>query len=125
MSDISVQYRQARLLPADVCTSNYRKQGRNKNAVRISVGCPSNFDGPAVEEVIPPDYLVRGWQDGSVTKGEYLRVYRRQLEDMPLEKVMKKLLGKVALCFCSEHVFCHRFILADFLREHGYTVVEI
>lgn len=117
--------RQARLLEADVCTSNYRKQGRNRNAVRISVGRPADFEGSSYEPLIPPEWLVNGYKTGTVKRGEYLRVYREQLGRLSPRRIVDDLHDKVVLCYCPEGSFCHRFVFADWLRENGYSVVEI
>ena len=59
------------------------------------------------------------------SKEEYEKRYREEvLEKLKPEFVHWIHKGKMFLCYEAPGKFCHRHILADWLREAGYTVEE-
>lgn len=57
---------------------------------------------------------------------DYTDYYLAILESIGIERILQELEeGDVLLCWCNKNDFCHRQLLAIFLRSHGITVIEL
>lgn len=85
--------------------------------------------------LVPKWELVEKWnrvknsknsKEKQKVKEEYTKLYRKQLDELGIERILMTLEdGDVLLCWCGKDQFCHRYILADYLREHGVEVEEL
>lgn len=105
-------------------TSNFAKSWNNPSAWAISQGIPKGYKGKRFEALAPPWALVRGQY---ISHNEYKTIYQEKiLNNLDPHKVVKILGdGAIMLCWESADKFCHRFIVADWLRVAGYYVDEI
>lgn len=105
-------------------TSNYAKSGADPKAVSISQGVPKSFKGRVLKSLAPPWIFVR---DRTSSKKEWTKLYHETvLDKLDLEKIVNYLKdGAVLLCWESADKFCHRFIVADWLKKAGHEVEEI
>ena len=106
-------------------TSYFAKSGKLENAVSIAVGTPKFFAGPSFKPLMPPWPLVNGYKNGSISEAEYEEEYKKTvLEKLDAAIIGRELDGKTLLCWEKSGVFCHRHIVASWLRERGYEVEE-
>ena len=94
--------------------------------ISIARYSPKWFDGLQFKLVAPTSYML----SESCTHEEYLQKYDAILKGLDVRRVVDQLAqwskGRdVALC-CYEKPgdFCHRHLLADWLKENGYEVEE-
>lgn len=114
-------------------TSYFAKSGNNPRAVAISNGTKGFDRIRKCEALIPPWWLVDQLKRKETTAEEFTRIYRAQLDKLN-PRLIAAQLGDEAILLCWEKPgdFCHRRIVADWLKETmdmnvpeiGYTPVE-
>lgn len=116
-----------------VYTSNYsnRKIPRHFIKVRISVSVPPGVKPDTEWMTVAPDYetLLRPYKEGLIGNAEYTRRYLAQL-DRNRERIVEEFRrltaahGTVVLqCWCGKGRFCHRRLLAAWLRKQGFDEI--
>jgi len=88
----------------------------------------SNFSALA-----PSEELLKWWKSLSSevrekadTKQHYANIYREQiLNKLNPAEIAQVLEGKTLLCFEKSEDFCHRHIVAKWLREAGFECEEL
>lgn len=77
-----------------------------------------------MEELAPTPhmmYVAKTLKD----RDEYIRLYNAHLNTLdPLEVVTKIGHNGIIFCYETSHDFCHRQLVAEWLRSHGFNVVE-
>jgi len=105
-------------------TSNYRKSGKEKNAIAISRGVPEFFSGETYEKLFPTWDMVKNTK--GLTDEEWEKEYReRILSKLDPVQTAKELDGKILLCWEGEGKACHRHYVAKWLKEIGVDVSEV
>jgi hypothetical protein len=108
-------------------TSNFFSyNGRIDEAVSIARSAPYGFLGDRFEALMPSWDLLNAYKRGVVNDAGYSVVFKAQLAKLDAHEVYAALDGKTLLCW--EHVpkFCHRHLVAQWLRsELGVRVVEL
>lgn len=105
-----------------VSTSYLAIDGSNPKAILIANGCPSWYKGKHCKLLAPR------WEDVDHYKktGDrepLIRNYVAKLNKLGVGVVTSCIEdGAVLICYEKTGDFCHRHILADWLREHGVTV---
>ena len=101
-------------------TSNFRISGKNPNAVAISAGVPGWFRGRRCWTLTPPWRIVRGPREDAE------RWWLERLAALDPHQVAREL-GDHAILLCWEDPgkFCHRHLVANWLRKSGFEVSEI
>ena len=109
-----------------VYTSYFAIQCENPKAKAVCAIPPKFFHGPNIKEFAPSEVLLRELKSGYIDKQEYFSLYRKKLNKLKPTNI-KKLIhsGDVFLCWEKDYDNCHRHVLAEFLREHGYDVEEV
>ena len=87
------------------------------------------IDDDILSSVVPPRLLVGKYKAGKVTPEKYRDVYMMQLHASK-KRVLEAAeffdsINAVLLCYERPDEFCHRQLLAEFLREEGYDVKEM
>ena len=102
-------------------TSNFRKSGRDPASVAISLGVPKWYHKRHYLHLAPAADMVH-----MTDEGEYRRRFARILEKLDVQEVARQL-GReaVLLCWEKEGEFCHRHLVADWLRAAGHEVEEV
>ena len=110
-------------------TSSFKKAVDNPNAVSIARSYPYWF--PMKREyrmLAPPGDLLWAFKSGDIDEAIYMEKYHRMILDkMNAQKVYAELGENAVLC-CWEAAgrFCHRRIVADWLKEKlGVEVPEL
>lgn len=107
---------------------SYFAKYKGNNGVSIARSQPMKNGVPyhrELNEFRPPAWLLSGFKDGSITEQEFRHYYRNiVLNGFNATRWGKNLQGKVLLCWEKTGDFCHRNIVADWLRKAGYEVKE-
>lgn len=107
-------------------TSYFARSCNHPNALSISCSVPKWYNGRQNKLVAPSWELVNGIKSGTITREEYTKTYLAKLNRLGIDKVISTLQdGDVLLCWEASGDFCHRHILAEWLRQYGHTVTEI
>ena len=100
--------------------------------ISISRWC-SFWKGPTFKELAPSERLITWWkslpktiQDLSESQARYEQVYLEEtLSRLSPAEIAWKLDGMVLLCFEKPQDFCHRHIVAKWLRAAGFGCEEL
>lgn len=95
-------------------------------AVSIARWKPKWFHGREYLALAPPPQLLDAWKNGYVTEEQYTEVYRKEvLSRLSAADVVADLPeGAYLLCYEKPGDFCHRHLVAEWLRENGYECEE-
>jgi hypothetical protein len=114
-----------------IATCSYRAWTEEMGVpIRTSVGAPRSFPAPLVEW---PTVYPWGTYNLDLDEATFRRKYRHQLH-RTTPKVLAELqelregydAPLVLLCFEPAGMFCHRMLLAEWLREHlGQEIPEL
>lgn len=116
-----------------VYTSNYfnRRIPLHFFKVRISLSVPPGVKPDGQWLSVAPDWegLLKPYKEGLISDFEYTRRYLAYL-DGNREKITEEFRQITAehgtvvlLCWCGKGRFCHRRILADWLRQQGFDEI--
>jgi uncharacterized protein (DUF488 family) len=106
-----------------IFTSNFAKSGRDPKAVSIARLSPTWFSGRRYSALAPSWDIIKG----KLTAVEFERLYYQKILLMlqPQEVVLQLGEGAILLCWEKAEDFCHRQIVAKWLRENGAEVEEL
>lgn len=99
--------------------------------LKFSVARKKIGDIPQLTELLPSESLLYGFKQGGISDEQYKKLYVRQLNNSYRTKRLHKVLedlpdGALLLCFEKSSSFCHRHILADYLRtEFDIDIKEL
>ena len=111
---------------------NSKKYGNLKDrAISIARG-NKYWDGEVYPPLFPTWDIILRAHNNTITKEEYERVYRKEvLDKLDPAKVYADLDGKILLCYEKTAdieagtSFCHRYMVAQWLTEHGFEAKEL
>ena len=105
-----------------IFTSNFEIAGRLAQAVAISRGIPRGWQGRRCKALAPPRDLIK-----IMEPERFIPLYRAQVLDLlePM-KMIRDLGGDnfIMLCFEPPGEFCHRRVVAAWMRKHTGVLVE-
>ena len=113
--------------------TSYFAKFKGNNGVSISRGAKW-WDGEKYIKLAPPAELLSWWKFNSQGTSKDLKekwaafaqIYREQvLNKLDVHAVARDLEGKVLLCFEKTKDYCHRHLVAEWLRENGYECEEL
>jgi len=114
--------------------NKYKAARKGIKLIQVSRYAPEyiKLDGSALL-LAPSAKLLKDFKEGLVSEEEYTKIYTEQLNNFTpkaLKDIESKLDECVLLCYeCyvseSGHDFCHRHILADFLRSKNIKIKEM
>lgn len=108
--------------------TSYFAKYRGENGVSIARTQPTKNGEPyypEMELLSPPKWLLQDYKSGDVTEQEFKHYYHNLvLRGLSPVAIGKALEGLVMLCWEKPGDFCHRHIVADWLRKAGYEVKE-
>jgi len=104
----------------NVFTSNFKSHGRSEHAVAVSCGVPRWFRGRRMPALAPERKMI------SEPEETYRPYYAGLLAALDVHAIAAELGdGAILLCWEKPGEFCHRQMIADWLRAAGHTVTEI
>lgn len=105
--------------------NKYEKDGLT--CIGISGRAPSFFKGLMYSDFAPRWEMFKRWKEGKITNEGYIKEYLEYLNTLNKEKIKEdfnNLDNIILLCYEKEG-FCHRHILARWLKENfEYNVGE-
>ena len=116
-----------------IYTSYFSSKKYNKEKA-ISISRWNKFwDGPVYPLLAPSETLLFWWKDLpeharqlEECKKQYTDAYYKEtLAQLNPHWVAQALEGKVLLCYEKSEDFCHRHLVAEWLRSYGYEVKEL
>jgi hypothetical protein len=105
-----------------IFTSNFKIAGRLPQAVAISRGIPRGWQGRRCKALAPPRDLIK-----IMEPERFIALYRAQvLDKLDPMQVIQDLGGDnfIMLCFEPPGEFCHRRVVAAWMRKHTGVLVE-
>ena len=113
-----------------VCTTasgklRKKRMYQHPEAVQISRTTRVNV-GRAYPDLYPARRLLNDYLDGTITDEQYTEEYNKQLAALDPQKVLADL-GEAAVLMCHEAKgkFCHRHLVAAWLRAAGVECEEL
>lgn len=106
--------------------ANHRNFPKNKRLISISRFTPKWFkeDYNALE-LAPSSKLLKDYKDGLIDEAGYDKRYKEEtLSKLDPKEIAKKYKDSIFLCYESDD-FCHRHIVADWLRDNGENIEEV
>jgi hypothetical protein len=124
----------------------------NKNDVCIAISrkVPEVFEGERIQELAPSKELLLSYKCGDIDSNEYTKIFQEQVIDKfhhidefleliyrELPKQVKKLgkekydfayteqINVILICYEPTGEFCHRHLLADYLKTKGIKCKEL
>lgn len=116
-----------------IYTSYFSSKKYNKEK-GISISRWNKFwDGDKYPLLYPSENLLSWWKDLperarqlEECKEQYTKAYYKEtLESLNPHWIAQALEGKVLLCYEKSEDFCHRHLVAAWLRSYGYEVEEL
>jgi hypothetical protein len=105
--------------------AKFRPEGTTPKAFSIANTSPKGWKGEGTIKELTPQKLVWDLKDKIINKDGYRTRYFVKLEKLDDDGYdWFQLNNKILVCWEKEG-FCHRFILAEFLREKGFKVEEL
>lgn len=105
--------------------ANVKKLDTYRNLVSIARKTPPGFPGRIFLQLAPPEELL--WRTkNSGDYNSYIEEYYEMLYELDVHKIAKELgPDAVLVCYEGKDKFCHRHLVAMWLSDAGYSVVEI
>ena len=103
------------------------KKYQSAGLIPISIAriTPEWFKGQELKELAPSRDLLRRYKAGKLTEDSYKTEYFHQLDQVKWKKVLKDLEDNtILLCYEKTGTFCHRHLLAEYLKDAGYDIKE-
>lgn len=102
------------------------KKWRDKKAVSIARYTPKGIVVDGYPVLYPPADLLWAYKQGQINQEQYAEWYTKAvLNKINSEVVANDLCDKVMLCYEKSDSFCHRHIVAQWLRYNGYECEEL
>lgn len=99
----------------------------NKTLKLISISRTSPYGiklNGSVPILAPSSDLLSDYKSGLVSQLEYKERYLNQLKRIDLKSIENKLQNCILLCYECSSDFCHRHILAEYLRNNQIKIKE-
>ena len=107
-------------------TSSFWRVTPGASQVCIARIPPKSFHGRCLPCLAPSAELLSAYRNHFVREKGYTKRFNRQLNALNFSDVIKHLHdGDVLLCYEAPGQFCHRHLVAAWLRKHGVTVEEL
>jgi len=110
-----------------IYTGYYGRDGTKSNCVGISAYVPNYLPNVIHVPILAPSLsLVYQINNLQISEEEYKQQFLQLLleRNIPWDLLGNELDGKILCCFEKEG-FCHRFIVAEQFRKHGFIVEEL
>lgn len=76
-------------------------------------------------DLAPKEDILIKYKNKEMTKEEYIKEFNKILSRISLKKLTKELDDSVLLCTCKLGTFCHRHLIAEYLRSKKIPIMEL
>lgn len=106
-------------------TSNYKKHAKDPRAVSIAGRAPDNYKGRQYKKLAPKIWFFKKYKKDGNEK-YYIKHYYKEVLDALNPYEVYQDLGEDAILLCWEPPgkFCHRHIVAEWLRDKIGIIIE-
>lgn len=102
------------------------KKWKDKEAISIARYAPKGITVNGYPALYPPADLLWAYKQGQINQEQYTEWYTREvLDKLDPDVVARDLNGKVMLCYEKSGSFCHRYIIAEWLRDNQHQCEEL
>lgn len=105
--------------------ANHRNYPVGYYPVCISRYPPKGFRGSRILELAPSADLLMDYKGGQCNDEQYIERFNLQLERLDVHEIAADVEKCVMLCYEKPGDFCHRHLVAKWLKEAGYQVEEL
>lgn len=105
--------------------ANWRNWPSGMIPISISAYPPKNSKIKTEMRLAPPTSLLKSFKSEGMSKEEYTKEYLLVLARYSPKLVGEYLTDHVVLCYEKSGDFCHRNILAEWLKDAGFDVAEV
>ena len=113
----------------DSIYTSYFGNGKNfpneLTPISIARYSPKGISYKTCSGLTPSAELLKGYKDKSISEEEYTKQFNRQLSNLDANAYGKGLRGHVLVCYEKVGDFCHRNLVAAWLKRAGYYVYEL
>lgn len=112
-------------------TSYFARLKEVKNPISICGRAPEWYQGPQYKLLAPKLWFFQLYKEGTINSEDYTEAYNIEvLGELDPHKVYKALFSAydeepTLLCYEKPGDFCHRHLVAAWLREAGYDIKEL
>lgn len=108
--------------------TGYFAKCKSDNGVAICLYKPEWWKGECFKDLAPTERILQWWKQSpqdSKAQAIYKKLYYRDvLNHLDVHDVARALQDKILLCYEKPGDFCHRHIVAEWLRNNGYECEE-
>ncbi|MCK9446593.1 hypothetical protein M0Q50_07005 [bacterium] len=99
---------------------------KGDKGIGISLSVPKFWHGDRYMKLAPTPYILDAIKSGKINEEEYIYLYYRDvLSKLNVNEIYEELKDKVLLCWEKPEKFCHRIIVANWIKEKiGVEVIE-
>jgi len=106
--------------------ANYRVFPENRDAVSISRFPPRGFKGKQELRLAPSAKLLQDYKAGAVNEEQYTERYNKEtLSTLDPREIAILHKNSIFLCYEKAGDFCHRQLVATWLRKAGFDIEEL
>jgi uncharacterized protein (DUF488 family) len=112
-------------------TSYFSKLNRISYPISISRFSPFYYRGKEYLTLAPSVELLTKYKNQLITEKDYTLEFNKYLNNLNVEKIYIDLFNIFTsndftlLCYEKPKEFCHRHLVADWFKKHGYTIEEL
>lgn len=106
--------------------ANIKNLPENLRLVSIARSTPKYVNCEKCSELFPDWEIINLVKSNPCKESEekYTEVYKKQLEKLDAEEIANKLQNSILLCYEKPGDFCHRHLVAKWLRKSGISCIE-
>ena len=106
--------------------ANIKNLPENLRLISIARSTPKYVNCEKCQELFPDWGIINLVKSNPCKESEekYTEVYKKQLEKLDAEEIANKLQNSILLCYEKPGDFCHRHLVAKWLRESGISCIE-
>lgn len=105
--------------------AKYRAFPADKEPVCIARWAPKATHYPVLMHLAPSLELLKSYKQSLINEQQYTEQFNEQLSRLDPKQVGEELEGKILLCYEKTGSFCHRHLVAEWLRNAGFIVKEL
>ena len=106
--------------------ANIKNLPENLRLVSIARSTPNYVNCEKCSELFPDWEIINLVKTNPCKESEekYIAIYRKQLEKLDANEIANKLQNSILLCYEKPKDFCHRHLVAEWLKENGIGCIE-